>query len=415
MIKRIAVIGSGISGLVSACLLSNQYEITLFEANDYLGGHTHTVDVQLDDINYAVDTGFIVFNQQTYPHFFRLIQQYQIPFQLSEMSFSFRSDRHAIEYNGNNLNTLFADRRNLFKPRFYRLLKDIVRFNHHAKKYIKTNNHTDTIKDFAKAGRYNSLFLNAYLEPMIAAIWSKNTSKVWESPAHSLLNFFNHHGLLNVNQRPPWYTIVGGSRNYIPYLIKNFEKNIYLNTKIEKITRHAQRVTLHTKYDKEHFDAVVIATHSDQALQMLEQPTHAENAILSAITYAENEAILHTDANLLPKKALAWASWNYYDVDSLQPTLTYYLNRLHQFVAPKPICLSVNLHEHIKPHKIIQRFSYAHPIFDHSALEAQKKHNEINGKNRTYYCGAYWGYGFHEDGVRSALAVCRELGIEQWP
>jgi predicted NAD/FAD-binding protein len=410
--KRIAVIGSGISGLVSASLLSQRYDVTLFEANDYLGGHTRTVDVVLKDQQYAVDTGFVVFNQLNYPNFSKLIHRYKIPINPSEMSFSFRSDIHNIEYNGHNLNTLFADRRNLFKPRFYRFIKDILRFNKDAQNFLKKNEMDVTLEEFVQSKQYSSLFLDAYLVPIIAAIWTKKIKDVWNYPAYFLLKFFSEHGLLNISNRPAWHTISGGSRNYIPKLINNFKDKIHLNTKVEQLQRRPDTVILKTKDDQIEFDAVVVAVHSDQALKMLAEPTEDEKLILSAIRYRDNKVILHTDSSLLPKKRLAWASWNYYNIGSEQPTLTYYMNRLHGFSAPEDVCLSVNLDEKICQDKIIQSFSYAHPIFNDQALKAQKKYENINGSNYIYYCGAYWGYGFHEDGVNSALVVCRLLGVE---
>jgi predicted NAD/FAD-binding protein len=328
------------------------------------------------------------------------------------MSFSYHSDTRDFEYNGHTLNTLFADRRNFFKPVFYQFIKDILRFNKQAKKFILNNTEEITIKEFVRDKKYHPLFISAYLEPMVASIWSKKIENVLECPAHFILNFFNKHGLLNVYNRPQWYIIKGGSRNYISNLIKNFKNNIYLNTKIEKVVRKNNSVILETKNNQFIFDIVVIATHSDQALQMLDQPTQDESSILGAIPYTENEAILHTDSSLLPKRQLAWASWNYYDIGSDKATLTYYINRLQDIKASKNLLLSINLAHKIAPEKIIHRMSYAHPCFNQPALNAQKKRNDINGKNNTYFCGAYWGFGFHEDGVTSALEVCRLLGME---
>lgn len=409
MIKRIAVIGSGISGLVSACLLSQRYDVALFEENDYLGGHTHTVDIEMAANKHAIDTGFIVFNKRTYPNFNRLIQRFNIPIQKTEMSFSYHSDINRIEYNGTNLNTLFADRSNILNPYFYRFIKDILRFNRDAKEYLTSGHDDVTIMDFTRSRGYGRLFLDAYMVPIFSAIWTKKVSDVWHCSARFLLDFFNEHGLLNIYQRPQWYTIVGGSRNYIPKLTGNFKDKIYLNTKIEKIERKHDSVILRTREGHQEFNMAVLAVHSDQALQMLADPTEEEERILGAIQYSQNEAILHSDISLLPKKRRAWASWNYVDIGSELPTLTYYMNRLQDLSITDHVCISINLGQRIKPDKIIQKFSYAHPVLNVAALEAQKKRSLINGSRQTYYCGAYWGHGFHEDGVNSALEVARLL------
>lgn len=411
MKKRIAVIGSGISGLVSAYLLSQRYDITLYEANDYLGGHTHTIDINIEHEKYAVDTGFIVFNKKTYPNFCKLMSSINIDILKSEMSFSYCSDHSALEYNGHNLNTLFADRGNLFNPAFYRFIKDIIQFNHDAKSFLANNHQDISIREFTQSKGYKQLFLDVYLIPVIASIWSKNTTDVWNCSARFLFQFFFNHGLLNVINRPQWYVISGGSRSYISALTAPFKNNIFLNTKIEKIERQNNTVILCTKEARTTYDAVVIATHSDQALKMLEKPTENEASILGAIPYTENEAILHTDTSILPTCRRAWASWNYYDIGRNEPTLTYYMNRLQNIRANEDILLSVNLADKINPAKILRKMSYGHPCFNKPALNAQKRYAEINGKNNTYYCGAYWGNGFHEDGVNSALEVCRRHGI----
>jgi len=409
--KRIAIIGSGISGLVSAYLLNKNYNITLFEANNYIGGHTATIDVNLADKNYAIDTGFIVFNQKTYPNFCRLLQKLQVPIQPTEMSFSFRSDARQIEYNGHNLNTLFADRRNLFKPKFYRMIKDILLFNKQAKKFIaKVDNSDLSIRKFIATEKYSELFVNAYLLPMISAIWSAEPINMLDSPAHFILRFCENHGLLDVANRPQWSVVAGGSKQYIAPLTKSFAQNIRLNTKVNSVRRINNGVEIHTENGIEQFDAVIFATHSDQALNLLADPTDDEKNILAAIPYSNNEVVLHTDESVLPKNKLARASWNYLDVASQKFALTYYMNRLQSLNSKIDFCVSVNLTEHINPEKIIQKFNYSHPCYQVQTIQAQKQHNLINGKNSTYFCGAYWGYGFHEDGVNSAIAACLPLG-----
>lgn len=408
MSNRIAVIGSGISGLVSAYLLSERYDVSLFEANDYLGGHTNTVSVDIGDEQYAIDTGFIVFNKKTYPNFCKLIEKLNIPIQLSEMSFSYRSMNSGFEYNGHSLITLFSDRRNLFKLNFYRFLKEIILFNSDAKKLLVEAQATDiSIKEFLERHQYSSQFIECYLIPMISAIWSKNKEDTLNCSAHFIFKFYENHGLLDLYNRPPWYVIAKGSKSYIPSLIKKLNDRIYLNTAIETIQREANQVVLKSKTDEYIFDCVVIATHSDQALKLLSQPTKEETNILSAIKYTENEVVLHTDEQIMPRRKLSWASWNYLDNGSSSPSLTYYMNRLQSIQSRTNFFVSVNLEGTIDSSKIIQRFKYAHPCLDLAALRAQQKIKLINGINKTYYVGSYWGYGFHEDGVNSAINTCR--------
>jgi predicted NAD/FAD-binding protein len=411
--KRIAVIGSGIAGLVSAHLLSRQHEVSLFEANDYLGGHTHTVDINHGGVNHPIDTGFIVFNKKTYPNFCRLLNQLNIPIQKSEMSFSYRSERLGFEYNGHDLNTLFSDRRNLFRPSFYRFIGDIIRFNRVAKQFLQEAPEQETtLGTFLKRNQYSEKFIRGYLVPMTAAIWSKKPDDVMKTSAYFILQFMNNHGLLNIVDRPDWYVLTGGSRAYINYLTPALGERIYLNAPVQRIQRNQDGVILTTPNGTANFDAVVIATHSDQALAMLDQPSQDEEAILGNISYVANDVVLHTDPVVMPKNALSWASWNYLDNENALPTLTYYMNRLQSLETKQPFFVSMNLTDTINPDKIIQRFHYSHPCFDVPAVIAQRRHQIINGYQNTYYAGAYWGYGFHEDGVNSALAACKPLGVE---
>ena len=410
--KRIAIIGSGISGLVSANLLSQEHDITLFEANHCLGGHTHTHNVNIARKSYAIDTGFIVFNKKTYPLFCKLLDKYNIPIQLSEMSFSYRSDKKNLEYNGHNLNTLFADRRNLLKPQFYRFIAEILRFNKDAKKFLTIpSNANITIQHFTQQQRYSTHFIEDYLVPMMASIWSKTHHEIMACSAQFVLQFYANHGLLDTYDRPAWYVIANGSSSYIPVLTNSFKHQIALNTKIISIERQQNQVVLKSATQQFIFDAVVIATHSDQALEMLTDPSDDEKNILSGIPYRENEVILHTDIRLLPKHPLAWASWNYLDNDTPFPTLTYYMNRLQSIESPYHFCVSLNLSEQIDESKIIKRFQYAHPCFNLQTHSIQQQKRLINGKNNTYFAGSYWGYGFHEDGVKSAIDVCELLGV----
>jgi len=409
--KRIAVIGSGISGLVSAYLLSKRHNVTLFEQNDYLGGHTHTVLVDIKHEQYAIDTGFIVFNQKTYPNFCELIKQLNVPIQPSEMSFSYCSTSSGFEYNGHNLNTLFSDRLNLFKPSFYRFIKDIVAFNRDAKKFLaQAKSPNVSIQAFLERQQYSTQFISCYLIPMMSAIWSKNKEDTLNCSAYFIFKFYENHGLLDLHDRPEWCVIAEGSRSYIAPMIKNLNEQIYLNTKIQTIQREENHVILKSELHELTFDCVVMATHSDQALKLISQPTEEEVKILSAIKYTENEVILHTDEGVMPRRKRAWASWNYLDTGGSSPSLTYYMNRLQSIQSHTDFFVSVNLSEVIDRSKIIDTFKYAHPCLDLAAMKAQQQINLINGTNNTYYVGSYWGYGFHEDGVNSAIKTCRLIG-----
>lgn len=398
--------------MTAAYLLSRRYEVTLFEAQSTLGGHTATVDVEVNGDVYAIDTGFIVFNKKNYPNFCRLLDLLQVPIQTTEMSFSYRSQENSFEYNGHNLNTLFADRRNLFNPALYQMIKEIVRFNANAKKFLENIDPVLTMGEFIQKQAYKNSFLRFYLRPMIAAIWSMNANQINQIPAHFILQFYANHGLLDTSQQPRWYVIGGGSRQYIPYLVAPLKSRLKLNAKVKYITRSTKSITLFTENTREEFDAVVFATHADQALDMLSDATTDERSILSAFSYNANEVILHTDETVLPKNKRAWASWNYLDLGTQKVALTYYMNRLQMLKTTTHFCVSLNLTDHIAPEKILKKFMYTHPCYNTHTFLAQKKYAQINGKANTYFCGAYWGYGFHEDGVNSAMAVCHLLGVE---
>lgn len=417
MVKRIAIIGSGVSGLISAHLLSRVYEVSIFEANNYLGGHIHTNRIHHENSIYNIDSGFIVFNKKTYPNFTKLLEKLHVPIQTSEMSFSYRSDVKKIEYNGHSLNTLFATRRNLLNRNYYHLIKEIIRFNKDAKSFLKLDEHhlRISMREYIRKYSYSEILVDCYLIPMMASIWSKRKDDIMASSAYFILHFYLNHGLLDNKNRPQWYVISDGSHTYIPKLITNFRDNIYLSTKIEHIVRENGHVILKTKTDQFVFDAVVIATHSDQALKMLANPTEDEGKILSLIKYIDNDVILHTDDKLMPKHKRAWASWNYYDSGNSLPSLTYYMNRLQSIKTPPNFFVSLNLNELIDEEKIIKKLYYSHPCFNQNAINAQKQFDRINGKNNTYYAGAYWGYGFHEDGVKSGIVVANSLGIDYEP
>lgn len=416
--QRIAVIGTGISGLTAAHLLSKHHEVHVFEANDYIGGHTHTVPVEMASKHYFVDTGFIVCNDRNYPHFMKLMDQLDVQLQASQMSFSVTNPALNLEYNGHNLSTLFAQKRNFLRPSFYRLIKDILRFNKDAKALLVSHqDNFDTLNEYLDNMDLGKLFRDNYLLPMVAAIWSCSVRQAGEFPLKLLLQFFDNHGLLSVSNRPQWFVLKGGSHAYIPALTKPFADTIRLNCPVLKISRDeddGSSVQVTTKQGTEQFDHVIVACHSDQALALLAQPSSRENEILGAMKYQMNNVLLHTDRRLMPKRQRAWASWNFLAAnpgDESLPCLTYSMNILQQLDSPQPILVSLNANHRVAEDKIIQRFQYAHPVFNKHSVEAQQRRAEICGLDNIHYCGAYWYNGFHEDGVRSALDVCARFGV----
>jgi uncharacterized protein len=417
--RRIAVVGSGIGGMAAAWYLSSHHRVTLFEAADRLGGHTATVDVELDGRHYAIDTGFIVFNDWTYPHFQRLLARLGVLTQPTEMSFSVHETARDFEYNGHTLASLFAQRRNLLRPSFYRLLRDILRFNREATLALETGALAPamTLGEWLDAGGYGEAFQRRYLLPMGAAIWSASLQDLRDFPLQFFVRFFRHHGLLSVSDRPQWYTLVGGSRSYIPALTAPYAGRIRLATPVRGIQRLADGVALRTDAGTERFDEVVLACHADQALALLEDPSPAEREILGALPYQDNEVVLHTDTRLLPRRRRAWASWNYRldgRGEGERISVTYDMNILQRLEAPHTFCVTLNDGDAIAPDKVLGRFTYAHPQFTLAGEAAKARHAEISGLDfRTHYCGAYWRNGFHEDGVWSALRVARALGCDE--
>ncbi len=417
---NIAVIGTGISGLVCGHLLHEEHDLTFFEANDYVGGHTHTVDVGQENTSYAVDTGFIVFNDWTYPNFIRILDRLGVESQPTSMSFSVKIEKTGLEYNGASLNTLFAQRRNLLRPSFHRMIRDILRFNREAPALLAVAEASDevTLMDYLRQNRYSEEFVEHYIIPMGAAIWSADPRQMRRFPARYFVNFFKNHGLLSVSDRPQWRVIKGGSREYVEKIIQPFRNRIRLGAPVEWIRRHEEFVEVKPRAgESERFDHVIVAAHSDQALRMLADPDNRERDILGAIPYQPNETVLHTDATVLPKRRRAWASWNYHLLHEQQRpvAVTYNMNILQSLTSRDPFCVSLNLNGQAAREKTLQTFEYHHPVYTAAGVAAQKRWPEINGARRTWFCGAYWGYGFHEDGVNSALRVCREFGKELGP
>jgi predicted NAD/FAD-binding protein len=410
---KIAVVGTGISGLVSAFLLSHGNEVTVFEANDYTGGHTHTIEVPVQDREYRIDTGFIVFNRDNYPNFDRLLDRLRIESQPTSMSFSVRCESTGLEYNGTSLNTLFAQRSNLLRPSFHRMVRDIVRFYREAAGILELEDPDLTLGRYLRDEGYSPEFIEKHIIPMGAAIWSSDARTVEQFPIRFFVEFFANHGFLNLGQRPAWRVIKDGSSRYVERLIEPFQDRIRLSTDVISIRRLPDSVEVVSRgMVQERYDYVVVATHSDEALGLLTDPSVAESEILGSITYQANEVLLHTDGSVLPKRKLARASWNYYlpKQDSGNACVTYYMNLLQGIEAPIDFCVTLNQTAAIEPSRILRKLVYHHPVFSKESLAAQQRWEEINGTNRTFFCGAYWGNGFHEDGVRSALRCCKYFG-----
>ena len=410
---KIAIIGSGISGLTSAYLLNRSHEITLFEASDWIGGHTHTVQVTVNGQRHAVDTGFIVFNDWTYPNFIRLLGELGVRFKPTEMSFSVRDPDSGLEYNGNTLNSLFSQRSNLLSPGFWGMLRDILRFNREAQRDLaeqRIAEHT-TLGDYLRSNGYGKRFTEHYIVPMGAAIWSMSLDDMLNFPLQLFVRFFKNHGLLSVSNRPQWQVIEGGSSAYIAPLTASISERIRLNCPVHRVERDEHGVTVHSKAGIERYDKVIFACHSDQALQLLAKPSSAEQSILGALPYAENDVVLHTDTRLLPDRKLTWASWNFrLGARGQQAAVTYNMNILQGLQSDATLCVSLNQRAQIDPLKVLAQYTYAHPQYSLAAVAAQARWEELDGAQHTWYCGAYWANGFHEDGVVSALRVARSLG-----
>jgi predicted NAD/FAD-binding protein len=413
---KIAIIGTGISGLTTAYLLNKKHAVTVFEKNDYVGGHTHTHNINLNNKNYAVDSGFICYNENTYPNFIKLLKILGVESQKTTMGFSVKSKKKKLEYAGNSLNSLFSQRKNIFSISFLWMIRDILLFNKNAKKDLSTISSKITLGEYLKNNNYSKAFIYNYIVPMGAAIWSTKATSMLDISALFFIRFFDNHGLLQINNRPNWWVIKGGSKEYVKKLVSSFKENIRLSSPVYSINRTDEKIEIKLSSDNaqiETFDAVVIATHSDQALKLLSDKTSLEEEILSALPYQKNEALLHTDHSVLPKNKLAWASWNYnLDQEPEAPiALTYNMNILQSFNATETFCVTLNSNGLINPTKVIKKLKYDHPLFTVKGIAAQKRKNEISGVNNTYFCGAYWRNGFHEDGVVSALDVAKQFGI----
>ena len=411
--QRIAVVGSGISGLVAAYLLHASHRIVLYEANDYVGGHTHTLDVEQDGHPYAVDTGFIVFNEPNYPQFSRLLRRLGVASRPTRMGFSVQCGLTGLEYASTPLTSLFSQRRNLMKPSFYRMLADILRFNRTAPALLDEPDDSTTLGDYLAGNGYSRAFIDHHIIPLGSALWSARPERIQEFPARRFVQFFANHAFLQTWGRPSWRVIEGGSRRYIEALTRSFQDRIRINSPVVSIRRLEQGVEVRTRSgEPECFDQAILAVHSDQALKLLANPTPTEHQILGAMPYQANEVVLHTDPGLLPRRRRAWASWNYYIPPDANggATVTYNMNILQGLESRLPFCVSLNRTADISPERILARMTYHHPVHSPASAAAQKQRARIDGIDRIHYCGAYWGYGFHEDGVLSALEVTRRFG-----
>ena len=414
--QQIAIIGSGISGLTCAYLLHEQHEITVFESNDYIGGHTNTVEIEHLEQALQVDTGFIVSNDRNYANFLKLMSELGVALQPTEMSFSVTNKELNLEYNGHNVNTLFSQRRNFFRPNFYRLVFDILKFNKMSKALVgKDLDAQLTLGDFTRASNLSDTFKDNYLLPMVAAIWSCSLKQAEDFPIEFFLRFFHNHGLLDIKNRPQWYVVKGGSKAYIEPLTANFRQRIELKCPVTSVERTQSSITVNHAKGSSNFDQIIFACHSDQALALLSDPNEDEQTVLSGLSYQENDVILHHDDSLMPERKLAWASWNFLAGEqsaNQPPIVTYCMNILQSLKSEIPLLVSLNARHKIDPEKILREFSYSHPVYSYQAIDSQSRRSEICGSDRIHYCGAYWYSGFHEDGVKSALDVASRFGKE---
>lgn len=410
---RIAVVGSGIAGLASAWLLSRQHEVVLFEGNDYLGGHTHTHDIELEGRNFAVDTGFIVHNRAHYPLLARMFDELGVGTQPTTMSFSVHSQASGVEYNATSLDGLFCQRRNLVSPRFLGMVRDLFRFYRLAPQLLETDDPGPTLGEYLARHGFGDAFCDEHLVPMASALWSSPSPQILEFPARHLVQFMANHQMLQVRGRPQWRVVTGGSASYVRALQRRWRVEVRLRSPVRLLRRDAEGVEVFTDARLERFDHVVVACHSDQALALLADADTRETEILGAIAYQDNDVVLHTDARLLPRQRKAWAAWNAHvprdPADAC--TVSYCMNLLQGLPAPQPLVVTLNRTAAIDPERILRRMRYQHPVYTTASVAAQARRAEIQGHRRTWFAGAYWGWGFHEDGIRSAVDVAHALGV----
>jgi len=411
---KIAVVGGGIAGNGAAWLLSRKHEVVLFEREARLGGHTHTHRVEMQGREYAVDTGFIVYNPLNYPLFTRLLADLGVASQPTTMGFSVQDARSGLEYNATSLNALFCQRRNLVSPPFWRMVREILRFYRESPALLLRDGPGPTLGQYLRERAYSKLFVEAHLVPMACALWSSPTGQIMEFPAQHLVRFMSNHQMLDAGNRPAWRVLSGGSSRYLQAMQRDWQVQLRTGAEVSSVRRAPEGAYVSTAAGEECFDQVVLACHADEALALLEQPTLAEHEVLGALRYQGNDTVLHTDARLLPRQRKAWAAWNAYlpAEAGAHCTVSYCMNLLQSLDTPEPLIVSLNRTQDIDPAKILARMQYAHPLHDHASVAAQKRRAEINGTDRIWYAGAYWGYGFHEDGLRSGVEVARALGVD---
>jgi predicted NAD/FAD-binding protein len=411
---RIAVVGAGIAGNAAAWLLSRQHEVVLFEREPRLGGHTHTHRVELRGREYAVDTGFIVHNPRNYPLFTRLLGELGVDSQETTMGFSVQDARTGLEYNATSLDALFCQRRNLLSPRFLRMAREILRFYRESPALLAGEGPGPTLGDYLREQRYSPLFVEAHLVPMACALWSSPSAEIMRFPARHLVRFMANHQMLDAGTRPCWRVLRGGSSRYLEAMQRDWRVQVRRGAAVTRVSREEQGVSVASADGVERFDQVLLACHSDEALALLANPTPAEREVLGAMRYQRNDTVLHTDARLLPRSRKAWAAWNAYlpAEPGAHCTVSYCMNLLQSLDAPEPLVVSLNRTQDIDPGRILARMAYAHPLQDHASVAAQARRAEVNGVDRIWYAGAYWGYGFHEDGLRSGVDVARALGVD---
>ncbi len=412
---KIAIVGSGISGIYAAHYLDKQHEVTLYEANPYLGGHTDTHHLVLEGRQFAVDTGFIVFNEHNYLHFCRFLEELNVSSKPSDMTFSVSDPQTGLEYNATTLDKLYCQRSNLLSPKFQRMVLDIIRFYREAPKLLQSDDDELTLGEYLERNRYSQAFIDDHILPMACALWSGPPDLLKQFPARYLLAFMDNHQMLQTSGRPEWRTIEGGSDTYIHAFREKFNGTVRLNSPVHSVSRNESSVTVTTANGHQQFDWLILACHSNQALAMLSDPSPEETDILGKMAFQENDTVLHTDRKLMPHHPKAWASWNALKLDRNRDrcTVTYYMNLLQKLDSPEPLLVTLNCTDLIDPEKILIRRTYHHPVYTPESMSAQKRRHEINGVNRTYYAGAYWGWGFHEDGAKSAREVIDMLQEER--
>ncbi len=413
---RVAVIGSGISGLVSAWLLSREHEVVLFEAADYLGGHTHTHAIEAQGRQLAIDTGFIVHNPAHYPLLTRFFAELGVASQPTTMSFSVQNAASGLEYNATSLDALFCQRRNLLSPRFLGMLRDLVHFYRSAPKLLATEDDEQTLGDYLKAHKLGAAFRDEHLVPMASALWSSPPAQILAFPARYLVQFMANHCMLQITGRPDWRVVCGGSRRYVEALRAQWQVQVRLNAPVLRVRRDVESVEIETAAGRESFDNAILACHADDALALLIDADERERDILGAISYQTNDTVLHTDTTLLPRERKAWAAWNaHIPRESGEAcTVSYCMNLLQGVDAPETYVVTLNRTQYIEPSRILRRMNYRHPVYTRASVAAQKRRAEIQGRRHTWFAGAYWGWGFHEDGIRSGVDVARAFGM-RWP